>query len=86
MRLASLAQCGEKFLFKGGQYAHRMHDQESTWQGKKDAEAQQKLEKKQMEKARQSGIGLALPGSKKNKTSMGGGGGGGKRSLLKDVN
>jgi len=39
-----------------------------------------------MEKARQSGIGLALPGSKKNKTSMGGGGGGGKRSLLKDVN
>jgi len=69
-------ECGEKFFWKGRDYAVVMAEQEQEWQAKKDAEAQKKLEKKQQEKARMSGIGgvKKLPGAK------------GKRGTLRDVN
>ena len=67
-------ECGEKFMWKGRVYADLMVEQEQEWQVRKDTEAQKKLEKKQQEKARMSGIGVTkkLPGK--------------KRSLLRDVN
>ena len=58
---------GEGFLYKGDEYENIMNKQEDEWRAYKDAEAAAKLQKKQEEKARYSGVGakLTLPGQKK---------------------
>ncbi|GMI43899.1 hypothetical protein TrCOL_g9137 [Triparma columacea] len=50
-------ECGEPFMFKGERYADIMSVQESEWRAYKDNEAAKKLQKKQQEKARYSGVG-----------------------------
>lgn len=50
-------ECGEAFMFKGEKYADIMSNQENEWRAYKDNEAAKKLQKKQQEKARYSGVG-----------------------------
>ncbi|GMH62652.1 hypothetical protein TrRE_jg3967 [Triparma retinervis] len=50
-------ECGEAFMFRGERYADVMTTQESEWRAYKDNEAAKKLQKKQQEKARYSGVG-----------------------------
>lgn len=50
-------ECGEPFMFKGERYADIMSVQESEWRAYKDNEAAKKLQTKQQEKARYSGVG-----------------------------
>ncbi|GMH72763.1 hypothetical protein TL16_g06000, partial [Triparma laevis f. inornata] len=61
------AECGEDFMYKGEPYTTIMERQESEWAAYKDSQAQQKLQKKQQEKARYSGASakLNLPGQRK---------------------
>jgi len=50
-------ECGEPFMFRGEKYADIMSTQESEWKAYKEGEAAKKLQKKQQEKARYSGVG-----------------------------
>jgi protein regulator of cytokinesis 1 len=50
-------ECGEDFMWKGESYESRMASQEEEWQKYKEGQAAEKLQKKQQEKARYSGVG-----------------------------